>query len=127
MRQELCCRSLVIASALAASLASGQTTTQDNPPARSLEAEPAPTPNRLSFAYRMGFNISAKFKNIGGFPALANPGLTPNGDPWNYDNGYNLDDGAEPPPGLTWYWGYPGHPSPAGQAQVPGDGFLYLS
>src|SRR5438034_612916 len=97
MRQELCCRSLVIASALATSLASGQTTGQDNSNRIKMEEDSAPTPNRVGFAYRMGFNITAKFKNIGGFPALGNPGLTPNGDPWNYDNGYNLDDGAGTP------------------------------
>src|SRR5207248_429813 len=47
--------------------------------------------------------------------------LTPSGDHWNYDNGYNLDDTPGTPPGMTWYWGY------VDASQVPGDGFLYLS
>src|SRR5436190_23082768 len=105
MRQELYCRSLVMASALAASLASGQTTSQDNSTRTKMEGDAPPTPNRVGFSYRLGFNITAKFKNIGGYPTLGNPGLTPNGDPWNYDNGYNLDDGPGTPSGLTWYWG----------------------
>jgi hypothetical protein len=68
----------------------------------------------------MGFNISASFKNLGGYPALGNSGRTPNGALWNYDNGYNLDDSPGTPPGQTWYWGY------INASQVH-DGNLYLS
>jgi len=61
MRQELCCRSLVIASAVAASLAAGQ----DNPSRIKVETDPPASLNRFGLSYRMGFNISAKFKNLG--------------------------------------------------------------
>ena len=63
--------------------------------------------NRLGLSYRMGFNISAKFKNAGGYAGLVNPRQTPNGAPFNYDNGYIYGD-ATPNvhPGLTWYYGY---------------------
>lgn len=127
MRQELYCRSLVIASSLAVSLASAQsTTTVENPSHPNVEEAPAATPlNRFGLNYRMGFNISARFKHLGGYPALSNPNLTPNNGLWNYDNGYIFEDiqGNNSP--FTWYWGYSGVPSKA--AQVPGDGFLYLS
>ncbi len=124
MRQDLYCRSLVIASTLAASLASAQTG-QDNLAAGKLEGDARPPLNRFGLSYRIGFNISARFRNLGGFPALSNPGTTPNGDPWNYDNGYVFEDIQGNNSALTWYWGYNGQPSKA--AQVPGDGFLHLS
>ena len=107
---------MVVASALAASLASAQDNTA---PLRVEQDTPSPL-NRFGLSYRMGFNISARFRNIGGYPALANPGLTPNGAAWNYDNGYNLDDAPGTPPGVTWYWGY------INGSQVH-DGNLYLS
>lgn len=72
--------------------------------------------NRLSASYRMGFNMSASFKNIGGFTgasSLANGRKTPSGDAYNYDNGYVYPDAttASAHPGYTWYYGYiPGTP-----------------
>jgi hypothetical protein len=110
---------LVFASALAASLASAQ---EGANPVK-VEQDQAPSRNRFGLSYRMGFNITAKFKNLGGYPALANPNMTPNGAAWNYDDGYNFDDGPGTPPGQTWYWGYAGPKA----TQVPGDGNLYLS
>jgi hypothetical protein len=66
--------------------------------------------NRVAISYRMGFNLSAKFKNIGGYNVLSppnNPQRTPNGDPWNYDNGYVYSDTTpNAHPGYTWYYGY---------------------
>jgi len=63
--------------------------------------------NRLSFSGRIGFNISARFKNVrtavGNPPA---PRTTPNGDPYNYDDGYVLTDVSGNYGGQTWYWGY---------------------
>jgi hypothetical protein len=70
--------------------------------------------NRLSFSGRLGFNISARFKNIAVAPigAPASPRRTPSqpgqpdGDPYNYDDGYVLTDVSENYGGQTWYWGY---------------------
>jgi hypothetical protein len=79
--------------------------------------------DRFGLSYRMGFNISAQFKNLGGFATLdpltnpRNPLRTPNNDPYNYDNGYIYPDatpGAHP--GFTWYYGYT-----AGTPQRPTD------
>jgi len=115
---------MVMASALAASLAGAQTASQDNLSGIKVEQDPPLQKNRFGLNYRMGFNISARFKNLGGHPSPpsnpASSGKTPNGADWNYDNGYNLDDGPGTPPGITWYWGY----IDAGQVH---DGNLYLS
>lgn len=132
MRQELYCRSLVIASALAASAAPAQPTSPDNPSRIRVEADTPVSPNRFGLNYRMGFNISAKFKSLGGYPTLSNPGLTPDGQPWNYDNGYVLEDKQGNASSLTWNWGYSGLPSSTGlprrDAQLSPDGqFLFLS
>src|SRR5437764_10764464 len=99
MRSEISSRSLVLASVLAASLASAQTDGPENAARLKLEDDsPAPR-NRFGLSYRMGFNISARFKNLGGYRVL-NPPLTPSGDRWNYDNGYILDDSPYVPAGL---------------------------
>jgi hypothetical protein len=82
--------------------------------------------NRIGLSYRLGFNISAEFRHLGGFTALnpLNPALpkhplrTPNGDVFNYDNGYIYPDNttANAHPGYTWYYGYA-----AGTPTRPGD------
>ena len=66
--------------------------------------------NRVTLSLRFGLNIHAKFSGIGGSfqpgsPA-ANGRLTPNGDPYNYDDGYVLTDSTGNYLGLTTYWGY---------------------
>lgn len=66
--------------------------------------------NRFSLSFRMGLNISGKFKNIGnsfstGTP-LAGNRRNPDGDPYNYDNGYVLTDSSGNFGGQTWNWGY---------------------
>lgn len=121
MRQELTPRCLVAASMLAASFASGQTAPEEGAKPVNLPDPPPAARNHFGLSYRMGLNISARFKGLGGYPGATPRGITPSGDPWNYDNGYNLDDAPGTPPGMTWYWGY------VNQSQVPGDGFLYLS
>jgi len=117
-----------MASTLAASLASAQTSEDKLPPGK-LETEPSASLNRFGLNYRMALNISAKFKGLGGYPAGSNPGPTPAGAPprsiWNYDNGYVFEDIQGSASAQTWYWGYSGQPSVA--AQVPGNDFLYLS
>jgi hypothetical protein len=54
------------------------------------------------------------------FPLVSAGQVTPNGDRWNYDDGYVLPSTLAFPPGLTWYWGY------INPWQVAGDGFLTL-
>ena len=69
--------------------------------------------NRLTLSARFGFNITAKFKGFG--PGAPVPGSLrttpsqpgrPNGDAYNYDDGYVLTDVSENYGGETWYWGY---------------------
>jgi hypothetical protein len=66
--------------------------------------------NRLTLSLRFGLNISGKFMGAGGsFNPAAAPGngrRTPNGDRYNYDDGYVLKDSTGNALGLTTYWGY---------------------
>ena len=68
--------------------------------------------NRLTLSARFGLNISGKFKGVSsafssGVP-LAAGRLTPDGNPYNYDNGYVLPKygGSNPQYPYTWNWGY---------------------
>jgi hypothetical protein len=70
--------------------------------------------NRLSFSARLGFNFSARFKDVAaasfGNPVIprrtpSQPGR-PDGDAYNYDDGYVLTDVSDNYGGKTWYWGY---------------------
>jgi len=71
-------------------------------------AESAAT-NRFLLSSRIGFNISGTFSGLGnglftgGTPT---PRFTPNGDPYNYDDGYLLTDASGNYGGQTWYVGY---------------------
>lgn len=61
--------------------------------------------NRLSVSVRYGFNITADFGHaIGGSGGA--PRTTPNGDAYNYDDGYVLTDISGNAGGQTWNWGY---------------------
>src|SRR5689334_972744 len=74
--------------------------------------------NRLSASLRFGLNISARFKgNAVTFPPpLGLTRSTPNGDAYNYDDGYVLTDVSGNEGGQTWYWGYDNSTTyPAGQ------------
>lgn len=67
--------------------------------------------NHVTLSLRFGLNIRASFKGMGNgiFLPGSMPGngqLTPNGDPYNYDDGYNLTPSASPNPAYTTYWGY---------------------
>src|SRR5258708_6045771 len=65
--------------------------------------------NHLTLSLRFGLNISAKFKGIGTslFPSSPGAGqVTPNGDPYNYSDGYVLTDSTGNFLGVTSYWGY---------------------
>jgi hypothetical protein len=77
-----------------------------------LELPPAAPNDRLGLSYRMGFNAPVSFrtpasvKSLGGYPAPNAPRYTPDGDRYNYDNGYVLVDSSGNAMGYTRYWGY---------------------
>ena len=82
--------------------------------------------NRITGSLRFGLNISGKFNNIGtGFNPLpgGGPTTTPNGDPYNYGDGYVYPDSGNSPPGLTSYWGY----DSAGQVHAINTASPYVS
>ncbi len=62
--------------------------------------------NRFTFSGRFGFNISGKFKNLGKLSLNGNSRRTPDGNPYNYDDGYILPDVSGNFGGQTWNWGY---------------------
>jgi hypothetical protein len=82
-----------------------------------------PTPqslNRFGASFRAAFNVDVEFQNVGAFAAL--PGrLTLDGDSYNYDDGYVLEDSSQNTGGFTRYWGYDS------ASQVPGDGTILMS
>src|SRR5205823_6475051 len=57
-------------------------------------AQDSDSPNRFTLSYQVGLNLTAKFKNVGGFRALGVPRYTLDGDQYNYDNGYVLVDAS---------------------------------
>ena len=74
--------------------------------------------NRLTASLRFGLNISARFRGNAGtvLPGPGAPRTTPDGDPYNYDDGYVLVDSSGNFGGQTWYWGYDNSATyPAGQ------------
>jgi len=67
--------------------------------------------NRVTLSLRFGLNISGRFKGPASinFPTsflIGNGRTTPNGDPYNYDNGYVLRDISGNAGNMSWYWGY---------------------
>jgi hypothetical protein len=95
-------------SLLAPSLALAQT--GDPEVSRRIEsaADTAPSPNRVSVAYRMGLNLTASFKGLGGFQAQSDPGpATGTKQPHTYDDGYFLPDSRLGNiDHYTWNWGF---------------------
>ena len=72
--------------------------------------------NRVTLSLRFGLNIRSKFSGIGtSFTSgsiFGNNRTTPNGDPYNYDNGYvYADDFTVPGTDYTRYWGYDSKPT----------------
>src|SRR5438445_13864621 len=64
-------------------------------------------PNRLYLSARLGFKISAHFSAPSTLPLpIAASRKTPQGDTYNYDDGYVLTDSSGNFGGQTWYWGY---------------------
>jgi hypothetical protein len=111
-------RSLILGSALAATAASGQSSDQ---PALKLQ-DPAPTlAGKFSLSYRAVFNSRASFSNLGGFPALTNPGPATGGTDHVYDDGFNRVDGSGNAGGLTTFWGY------QNASQLPGNDTVVMN
>jgi hypothetical protein len=108
-------KKIAISSVAAVALVHAQTP----PPASSEAIQPVPLEvvppeplNRISLSYRMGLNITANFKGLGGFFPTSNPGPRTGGAvDRTYDNGYSLVDVANNNHGpgfenTTWNWGY---------------------
>jgi hypothetical protein len=97
-----------VLSLMSAAMASAQTNAPASSSAINLPTNAPPSLNRVSAAYRMGFNISAKFQGLGGFAARSNPGSSAgNRQSHTYDDGYVLPDSRAP--GIdhwTWNWGF---------------------
>jgi hypothetical protein len=91
---------------LAALPALAQAPSPDTERPLNLEVPQPRSPNRFGLSYRMGLNIPLTFKHIGGYPALSMPRYTPDGDLYNYDNGYVLTDSSGNAMGYSRYWGY---------------------
>jgi hypothetical protein len=69
--------------------------------------EPLPNQlNRFSFDARFGFNIKARFKDLGRLSLRPSTRTTPDGDSYNYDDGYVRQDVSGNYGGQTWNWGY---------------------
>ncbi len=75
-------------------------------PSLQLDPPPAPSRNRLGLSFRVLFNAPVSFKNLDPIPAGTAARLTPDGDVYNYDNGYVLVDSSGNAMGYTRYWGY---------------------
>ncbi|MCA1481553.1 hypothetical protein, partial [Bradyrhizobium sp. NBAIM08] len=75
-----------------------------------LEQPPEANKNRFGISYRAGFNVTAKFKNVGNLSGGASgrgPGpATGSAVDRNYDDGYNRVDVSDNGGGDTWNWGY---------------------
>ncbi len=92
-----------------------------------LEEPPKPTKNRLGVSYRMGFNMTAEFKNLGNVATAGGgrgrgPGPATGGQVDRfYDDGYNRVDVSGNKDNLTWFWGY------KNASQVQGDTLVMQS
>ena len=105
-----------IAVLAAAAIAKGQSSTnapefapayEHNPPAGLMTIDPPETGplNRFRLTARTMFNFTGGFTSSGG--AILNSGQrTPDGNPYNYNDGYVLTDISGNAGGLTWNWGY---------------------
>lgn len=77
--------------------------------AGSISAAESTATNRFQLSGRIGFNVSGKFSGLGNGLLTGStpvPRFTPDGDPYNYDDGYLLTDVSGNLGGQTWYVGY---------------------
>lgn len=86
-------------------------------------AQPAADgPDRFSLGMRLGFNIDATFKNVGGYAGFNHPGpATGGGINRTYNDGFVGVDSSGNAGGLTWNWGYDQ------SSQISGDNLLLHS
>ncbi len=82
----------------------------DDAPGIKLEAPSGASKNRFGVSYRAGFNVTAKFKNVGDLsrgPSGRGPGpATGSNLDRDYDDGYNRRDVSGNEGGDTWNWAY---------------------
>lgn len=83
--------------------------------------DPLPQPaNRFGASFRAAFNVDVDFENFGVFTPPGPTRLTPDGDAFNYDDGYVLTDSSGNLMGFTRYWGYDS------ASQLPGNGTILM-
>src|SRR5207247_6409095 len=76
--------------------------------------------SRFSLNSRIGFNIKAEFKNVGGV-RQNDPGTATGGVDHFYDDGFNRVDISGNANGTTWFWGY------QEAAQLPGNDTIVMN
>lgn len=81
---------------------------------------PGDSANKISASFRAAFNVKTSFENVGAFDSSSGK-TTPDGDAWNYDDGYVLVDSSGNAMGYTRYWGY------SSSSQLPGDGTILMN
>jgi hypothetical protein len=108
MRTNYLLKLAMASSVLAPSLALAQTGEPEVPRCIQLETDTAPSLNRVSVAYRVGLNLTASFKGLGGFQAQSDPGpATGTRQRHTYDDGYFLPDSRLGNiDNYTWNWGF---------------------
>jgi hypothetical protein len=62
--------------------------------------------NHFRFVPRAAFGINARFRNVGNLFLSPAGRTTPNGNAYNYNDGYVRTDVSGNAGGHTWYWGY---------------------
>ena len=62
--------------------------------------------NHIRFVPQAAFGISARFKNAGNMSLGSGGRITPDGNAYNYGDGYVLTDASGNRGGQTWNWGY---------------------
>src|SRR5258706_15714259 len=76
--------------------------------------------NRVGLSYRLGLNVRASFRHLGGIASMGNPGPAAPGQDHTYDDGYVKNDSAAGD-GYTWNWGY------VSKSQISGDSIVFHS